>query len=32
LIDVKRPDKVPCGISEREYDSEIQEFIYKLND
>ena len=32
LIDVKRPYKVPFGVSEREYCTKIQEFIYKLND
>jgi aspartyl/asparaginyl beta-hydroxylase (cupin superfamily) len=31
LIDVKRPEKIPTGISERIYDNKIQDFIHNLS-
>lgn len=30
MVDIQRPKKISIGISDREYDDEIREFIYQL--
>jgi len=31
MLDIIRPEKIPLGVSDREYDDEIYEFIYNLS-
>lgn len=31
MLDIIRPDKISKGISDREYDDEVNDFIYKLS-
>ena len=31
LLDIKRPEKIVDGLSDREYSNEIHEFIYNLS-
>lgn len=31
ILDIQRPEKIAMGISDREYDDEIREFIYNLS-
>lgn len=32
IIDIKRPEKIPNGISQREYSNDLYNFVCKLND